>query len=169
MTQRNLHSCPDCGLTDLYVIIEVGASLLCFLERPHVSVHDGGHLLVVPKRHVADRRELHPQEAADVFLASLVAADALTAAIGTDWFNFQENGNWAVGDGRKPHMHLHVYGRSVHAVMQPFGEALRFPARLERDLWSLEPMSPVVVDAITAAARSALRTREGVYRGKSGG
>lgn len=109
-------------------------------ERSHISPHDGGHLVVTVMRHRPSRRDLSAAERAHVDALSLVASDALEHVLGTDWFNFQENGNWGMS-----HMHLHVYGRSRQATDQPFGEVLRFPSRGALESWVVADLTAVQV------------------------
>ncbi|HEX8690098.1 MAG TPA: hypothetical protein VF729_07630 [Solirubrobacterales bacterium] len=78
---------------------------------------------------------------------TMIAADALRAVFGADWQNFQENGNWQKHPGRG-HAHIHVYGRRRDAREQPFGEALRFPLRSERDEWQVQAPTPDEVEEI---------------------
>lgn len=133
--------CFECHMTLSQTILDWEGVIVVVPDRPHISVADGGHLLVVPKRHVRDRRDLTDQEALDIFKGSRIAAEALAAAFGTDWFNFQENGNWSLDGESDPHMHLHVYGRARTAVHQPFGEALRFPRGVTSPIGGSRPSS----------------------------
>lgn len=71
----------------------------------------------------------------------MVGADALGAVFGSEWCNYQENGNWGVDRPERQHMHVHVYGRTVGAVAQPYGEALRFPFRAEIPAWRVDAPS----------------------------
>lgn len=112
-------------------------------ERSHISPHDGGHLVVTVRRHRPSRRHLTSAERAHIDALSLLASDALEHVLGTDWFNFQENGNWEMS-----HMHLHVYGRSRHATDQPFGEALRFPSRTAQQAWVVAELTDGQVEQL---------------------
>lgn len=103
-------------------------------ERPHVAPREGGHLVVVPDAHVAERRQMTAAQLISVDLLTMLAADALEAVFGAEWQNYQENGNWQP-EPSTGHAHVHVYGRRRDAVDQPFGEALRFPSRQERASW----------------------------------
>lgn len=112
-------------------------------ERSHISPHDGGHLVVTVRRHQPSRRDLTSVERAHLDALSLVASDALEHVLATDWFNFQENGNWGMS-----HVHLHVYGRSRQAIDQPFGEALRFPLRAARESWRVADLTGQQVERL---------------------
>lgn len=155
MTEPDLMSFPEpgCRFCDARKDDELlGLSLVRVLvpQRPHISPGDGGHLLVVPRRHVRDRSRLTPAEVLALEYASLVAAQGLTQTLGTDWFNYQENGNWSV-ENTGAHMHLHVYGRARQAVAQPYGEALRFPNRSELPRWETPKLSNDQVAALRQA------------------
>ncbi|MFJ6841961.1 HIT family protein [Streptomyces griseoluteus] len=144
---------PDCRFCDVRKDHELlGLALVRVLvpQRPHISPRDGGHLLVVPRRHVRDRSRLTPAEVLGLEYASLVAALGLTQTLGTEWFNYQENGNWSV-ENADAHMHLHVYGRARRAVTQPYGEALRFPTRSELPKWEPPKLSEHEVTALRQA------------------
>jgi diadenosine tetraphosphate (Ap4A) HIT family hydrolase len=95
-------------------------------ETPHISREDGGHLVIVPKREVADRTQLTYKEAIELIKLSMIFGEALKKTlkmngIDVERVNYQENGNWV------PKMHLHLYGRAKSAVTQKYGEALNFP------------------------------------------
>lgn len=128
--------------------------------RPHISPGDGGHLVAVPKLHVRSRRELPIDALRSVELLTMVAADALEAVFGTPWFNYQENGNWGLGRPERQHMHIHVYGRTVDAVEQPYGEALRFPLLAEVPAWRVVAPDDDQRQALTREATSALARRQ---------
>jgi len=124
------------------VLLDLVGVVVALPERPHISIADGGHLVVVPTRHVKDRRDLIEREFLQMFYGSKLAAGALSVAFGVDWFNFQENGNWSLGTDGQPHLHLHVYGRARAALEQPFGEALRFPERRQLADWRVPAVEP---------------------------
>ncbi|TLN27276.1 HIT domain-containing protein [bacterium] len=127
-----MSDCGFCNPTSSLLLVEGRERLLLAPERLHVAAFDGGHVLVVPRRHLATRAELLPDEVLEMWRLSLVGARALSTLLSAEWFNYQENGNWTVDEPRHRHLHLHVYGRRRDSTLQPFGEALRFP--LKRDL-----------------------------------
>jgi hypothetical protein len=43
--------------------------------------------------------------------------------------NYQDMGNWAWKDGRKPLLHYHIFGRVMGSVKQPFPESVYLPDR----------------------------------------
>lgn len=132
---RSARGCHACEPEDAHVLGETEAARVLLPSRPHISPRDGGHLVVTPKLHVRSRRDLSVEALFSVELLTMVAADALEAVFGTPWFNYQENGNWSLDRPERQHMHIHVYGRTLDAVDQPYGEALRFPLRAEVPAW----------------------------------
>lgn len=71
-----------------------------------------GHVLVVPKRHVAKLSELTGEELLDIFgLAERIKA-ALAKAFGATGFNIAFNEGEVAGQS-VPHLHLHVVPRSA--------------------------------------------------------
>ena len=111
-------------------------------NRLHIKPEDGGHLVVVPNRHIRSRLELTKEEAMEMWEYSLLGSQLLKNILGTEWFNFQENGNWTVDNLEKSHLHLHIYGRSYLSKVQPFGESLRMPLRKELKSWDFGKYSP---------------------------
>ncbi|MCB0343603.1 MAG: hypothetical protein KDD66_00725 [Bdellovibrionales bacterium] len=122
---------------------------------PHVDRQDGGHIVIHPKRPVEHRWELDTAEAHELVELSMRLGKAMLSGLNqrgipVERINFQDNGNWAIGEGRKPTMHLHLYGRSRNSVHQTHGEALLFPKR-ETKFWkTLEPLNEVDLAAILA-------------------
>lgn len=68
---------------------------------------------------------------------SLVAGHLLENLCKSDWFNYQENGNWNLTAPKTLHIHLHVYGRKKNAKDQLYGESLRFPLKKEIANWKI--------------------------------
>ena len=158
-------ACHACAPDAASVLCETESARVLLPARPHVSPHDGGHLVAVPKRHVRSRRELPADELLAVELLTVVAADALEAVFGTAWFNYQENGNWSVERPDGQHLHVHVYGRAADGVDQPYGEALRFPWRAEVPAWQV--VAPTEDDraALRDAAAAAMARRRPSWTG----
>jgi len=117
-------------------------------NRPHISPHDGGHLQVVPRRHVSERSQLDPFESLETIFLSVIAGDSLRSVVGAGWINYQENGNWSVDTPTLQHLHLHVYGRTKWALKQPFGEALKFPSKESFAKMSIDRFSERQVEEI---------------------
>ncbi|MFD7509352.1 HIT family protein [Streptomyces sp. NPDC059853] len=73
--------------------------------------YNGGHLLVVPYRHVADYTELTEAETAELALLTKRAMTAIRTASGAHGFNIGMNQGSAAGAGIAPHLHQHVVPR----------------------------------------------------------
>lgn len=139
---------------------------------------EGGHLCVHPPREVWERGSLSAAEL--MGWSCLVAAtgqamlDALPVLAG-GCVNYWEAGNWSLHDQAEPvgpkdvrlhrRVHLHVFGRSRHAVDPAWlwGEAPRFPRAVEAVAWAsrFEPLQPVECAAIKARLQAVLREKYG--------
>ncbi|WP_436736068.1 HIT family protein [Streptomyces sp. BBFR102] len=73
--------------------------------------YNGGHLLVVPYRHVADYTELDAAETAEVAELTKQAMTALRSASGAHGFNIGLNQGAAAGAGIAAHLHQHIVPR----------------------------------------------------------
>ncbi|CAM5301730.1 MULTISPECIES: HIT family protein [Streptomyces] len=73
--------------------------------------YNGGHLLVVPYRHVADYTELDAAETAEVAELTKQAMTALRSASGAHGFNIGLNQGSAAGAGIAAHLHQHIVPR----------------------------------------------------------
>jgi ATP adenylyltransferase len=89
-------------------IVFVGARTFAVLNAyPYAS----GHLLVLPRRHLAELAELADDEAAELWATTRRAVDALNAAYRPDGMNLGANLGRAAGAGIPRHLHLHVVPR----------------------------------------------------------
>jgi ATP adenylyltransferase len=70
-----------------------------------------GHLLVLPRRHLAEMDELTDDEATELWATTRRAVDALNAAYRPDGMNLGANLGRAAGAGIPRHLHLHVVPR----------------------------------------------------------
>jgi diadenosine tetraphosphate (Ap4A) HIT family hydrolase len=73
--------------------------------------YGSGHLLVAPRRHVADLEGLTDAEAADFVRAQQRAVRALKGAYDPDGLNLGANLGRAAGAGIPSHLHVHVLPR----------------------------------------------------------
>ena len=114
-------------------LFETDHCLIAIPQRPHVSREEGGHMVIFPKRAVAERFEQTEEEAIDMLLTSMRLGRAMTEVLCEEGIeirtiNYQDNGNWYFLRGEeKPSLHLHLYGRVPGTVNQIFGESLYFP------------------------------------------
>ena len=99
-------------------------------ERPHVTRSDGGHLIINPKVAVDDRTKLTREQAIELVKLTMVTGEAMTTVltrrgIPIGRINYQDNGNW------RHELHVHLYGRSRDATVQPWGTFLQIPPTRE--------------------------------------
>ena len=73
--------------------------------------YNGGHLMVVPYRHVADYTELNDEETAEFSAYTKLAMEALRTASGAQGFNIGINIGGVAGAGIAEHLHQHVVPR----------------------------------------------------------
>jgi len=99
---------------------------ICLPEIPLNTWQDGGHLILVPHRHISDRVEYNPREAIEMVAASMLAGQALLDVFHVEKINYQEMGNWGLSKTEKPKLHLHIFGRSRQQTYQIRGESIRF-------------------------------------------
>jgi ATP adenylyltransferase len=95
--------------------------------------YGSGHLLVLPKRHVADLQDLSDAEYEDFFLMVRRTVAALDAAYGPDGMNVGMNLGQAAGAGIPKHLHGHVLPRWLGDTnfMTTIGETRVLPESLE--------------------------------------
>ena len=99
-------------------------------ERPHVTRGDGGHLIINPKRAIEDRTKLSPEQAVELVKLTMVTGEAMKTVLARKGIpigriNYQDNGNW------RHELHVHLYGRSRNATIQPWGTFLQIPPTRE--------------------------------------
>jgi ATP adenylyltransferase len=70
-----------------------------------------GHLMVIPKRHLRDLRELSPDELLDLFEQVRSAITALEQALKPQGFNIGANLGKVAGAGEENHLHFHIVAR----------------------------------------------------------
>ncbi len=103
-------SLPADGRDREHHILHRGSLVFVMLNRfPYTS----GHLMVVPRRHVADLDALDDREALELFHLTTAATEAIRQAYGPEGFNIGVNIGRAAGAGIIDHVHLHVVPRWV--------------------------------------------------------
>ena len=140
-------SCPFCEIADgrrRQEVVHADESVVAFLCEPPAV---WGHVLVVPRRHVADVWEIEPGELAAVTAAAKRVADALRVTVDAEGISLRQNSGDASGQDVF-HFHLHVIPRHEG---DPLGRAC---------VWGVPPWTPpeggderrrAVADAIRAA------------------
>ncbi len=104
--------CPFCSIPSLSdedgLIVSRGEHVFAVLN---LYPYNGGHLMVVPYRHVADYTELTDPETVELAALTKRAMTALRAASGAHGFNIGMNQGAAAGAGIAAHLHQHVVPR----------------------------------------------------------
>ncbi|MER8067857.1 MULTISPECIES: HIT domain-containing protein [Streptomyces] len=104
--------CPFCSIPSKSdedgLVIARGERVYAVLN---LYPYNGGHLMVVPFRHVADYTELDEAETAELGLFTKRAMTALRTASGAHGFNIGMNQGTVAGAGIAAHLHQHVVPR----------------------------------------------------------
>jgi ATP adenylyltransferase len=104
--------CPFCRIPalpdDEGLIVHRGALAFAVLN---LYPYNGGHLMLVPYRHVADYTELTDAETVEVAELTRQALRALRTASGAQGFNVGMNLGLVAGAGIAGHLHQHVVPR----------------------------------------------------------
>lgn len=115
--------------------------------KPDVPRLDGGQIWIRAKeKYFESRTDFQPKIAIEVMRMTMLLGEAMVAGmknrgIEIERINYQENGNWAYQDGKKPTFHIHLYGRTKNAKTQVFGEALNFPNKSTGFYENFEPFN----------------------------
>ncbi len=128
-------ACVFCRLVDLGVSIDSGVvwmdddSFIILNAFPYGS----GHLLALPRRHVATLTDLSQGEYLSLALAQRRMISALTLAYGADGMNVGMNLGQAAGAGIPKHVHIHALPRwnGDTNFMTTIGETRVLPESLE--------------------------------------
>ena len=120
---------------DYYKIIETTSFCIFVPKYPHVDRTDGGHICISAIRQEAYLlQDLSDKELFELsILQKLVGAamiDILNKnGVDVQLINYQINGNWTFQLPNRPSLHVHIYGRALSALKQPFGHCLNLPLR----------------------------------------
>ncbi len=104
--------------------------------------YNNGHLLISPKRHVAELEELTPQEGADLFRLLAHSVKSLKEALSPHGFNIGMNIGRGAGAGIPGHLHIHVVPRWQEDVnfMPVLADTKVIPEHLQKTLERLRPL-----------------------------
>jgi ATP adenylyltransferase len=84
-------------------------------ENAYVMVnrfpYTGGHLMVVPFRHLSTLRDISNEERTELFWLVDISVQVLTEAMNPDGFNIGMNIGRSAGAGIESHLHIHVVPR----------------------------------------------------------
>ncbi|GAA2308151.1 HIT domain-containing protein [Streptomyces kunmingensis] len=104
--------CPFCtapGASDEdALIVARGEHVFAILN---LYPYNGGHMMVLPYRHVADYTDLDEAETAELAAFTKLAMTALRSASGAHGFNIGMNQGAAAGAGIAAHLHQHIVPR----------------------------------------------------------
>jgi ATP adenylyltransferase len=131
-------------------------------ESDSLVVHDGrvsyvvlnlypynnGHLMVVPRRHVATLRELTAEELQEIALFTQRAEAVLTSAYQPDGINVGINLGKSAGAGIHEHLHVHLVPRwnGDTNFMTVVGETRVLPEDLAATVTRLKPLFDAASD-----------------------
>ena len=73
--------------------------------------YNNGHLMVVPKRHIASLSDLTAEESADIFSNLKSSEETIKMRYNTDGLNIGINLGKAAGAGVDEHLHIHIVPR----------------------------------------------------------
>lgn len=103
--------------------------------------YSAAHVMVVPKRHVADLDSLSPEELLDFITLVRDTARIVKDAMGAAGINLGANLGRAAGAGLEEHFHFHVVPRwqGDHNFMPVLGDTYVLPEYLEETYRRLLP------------------------------
>lgn len=102
---------------------------------PFIDRTEGGHIRIKVKDiAITDRTKLEPKMAIELMRLTMIVGEAMPIAmekIGIPIIkvNYQDMGNWAYKEGKLPFLHIHLFGRTINAVKQPWPESMYLPDR----------------------------------------
>lgn len=99
--------CRDSLRGEELVVHEGKCSFVTVNRYPYT----GGHLMIVPYRHVRSLADLLSEERLEIFAFLELSISVLTAAMKPEGFNIGMNIGKAAGAGIDDHLHLHVVPR----------------------------------------------------------
>lgn len=127
-----MSDCPFCArIATGTEIIGASAGAAAFPDAFPVSE---GHVLVVPRRHIARIEDLEPEEWREVFALVRVMCVELSARDGVDGVNVGVNSGTAAGQ-TVDHAHVHIIPRRLGDVSDPRG-GVRHVIPGRGDYWS---------------------------------
>ena len=120
------------------LVLGVGETCLAMMNK---YPYNNGHVLVAPKRHVAQLSALSDQEQADLICNVTLATQAMRELMNPEGFNVGLNLGRAAGAGIEEHLHFHVVPRwnGDTNFMTVLGEVRSIPEHLEASYQKLKP------------------------------
>lgn len=122
---------------DTLILYQTQLSFIMLNRYPYAS----GHLMVLPKRHLADFTALTEEELLDTNLLIQKSLKILTSELGAENFNVGLNLGEAAGAGVKDHLHTHIVPRWAgdHNFMPVIGDTSVMPEHLIATYQKLKP------------------------------
>ncbi|MBN2438475.1 MAG: HIT domain-containing protein [Deltaproteobacteria bacterium] len=99
--------CRDSIRGEELVVCEGKSGFIMVNRYPYT----GGHLMIVPFRHLSRLSDLSPAERAELFTFMDLAVRVLTEAMNPEGFNIGMNLGKVAGAGIDDHLHIHVVPR----------------------------------------------------------
>jgi ATP adenylyltransferase len=99
--------CRDAAREDGLVLCEGNHSFIMMNRYPYT----GGHLMIVPFRHLNRLADLLPAESGELFAFMDLSVRVLTEAMKPEGFNLGMNLGKVAGAGIDDHLHIHVVPR----------------------------------------------------------
>lgn len=104
-------------------------------QKPFVSREEGGHIRIrVKDESIEDRTMLSANIAIEYMKLSMATGEAFQKVMNEQGIpvvkiNYQDMGNWAYKEGKRPFLHYHIFGRVLGARHQPYPESVYLPDR----------------------------------------
>jgi ATP adenylyltransferase len=123
---------------DDYIVFEGKTCFVMLNKYPYV----GGHLMIIPQRHLGDISELSQAERKELFDLLDISVKVLKEAMNPHGFNVGMNLGRAAGAGVEEHVHLHVIPRwdGDTNFMSVVGRVRVIPEDLETTAAKLAPL-----------------------------
>lgn len=99
--------CKSSMRSDDYVVHEGRACFVMLNRYPYV----GGHLMIIPHRHLGGVEEMTPEERTEMFSLLDVSIKVLKEAMNPNGFNVGMNLGRTAGAGVAEHIHMHLIPR----------------------------------------------------------
>lgn len=130
--------CEALARPDEPLVVHTGERAFVILNK---FPYNNGHLMVVPKRHVARLSDLDAGELLEIMTLSQAAERALAAIYTPHGFNLGINLGRSAGAGIGEHLHVHVVPRwdGDTSFMTVFGETRVLPEELPVTAARLRP------------------------------
>ncbi len=134
------------------LIFETDSFVVEAPPKPFVSREEGGHIRIrIKDESITDRTKLSSRVAIEYMRLSMVVGEAMEVVMNSQGIpvvkiNYQDMGNWAYKQGKKPFLHYHIFGRVLGAKHQPYPESVFLP---DRSTGFYEGFIPLTTDDIT--------------------